>query len=342
MRYRSFSEWLTAERLNCRKQFKTLPKTQVKKFATAKKPRTVKKAAEAARNGQTEIALESLETFAAKGDESATAPLAEFYAFLDQWDKVITNAGCFIANPESFPGNYDDIFNNMVKLLGRAGHRTGEWQRVIEVAKKALQPSAEVGRNIYCKVFLNLIEYANRQGKPPHELIAIFGKPKNANISEDENLKSDAARPVLAGQKPQLSQEQREARYQKAVEIANTNPFLKPYLKTPHQKAEHGFSLIKNVWEDKALELYAAHGTNFLMAWEAALYVTHVYIKRGNTDAAWAAIQPNLSKWWPNGNIQIAPIILLTDEYLSTLMTPERCQLVLSTPRGPEAVKVVK
>jgi hypothetical protein len=35
-------------------------------------------------------------------------------------------------------------------------------------------------------------------------------------------------------------------------------------------------------------------------------------------------------------------LVLLTDENLDTLMTPERCQLVLSTPRGPEGAKAVK
>jgi SMI1 / KNR4 family (SUKH-1) len=338
-RYRSFEEWLTTERLACRKQFKALSKAKVKSFATAKKPRTVKKAAEAARNGQTEIALESLKAFVAKGDDSATAPLAEIYAFFGQWNKVITNAGCFIANPESFRGNYGDIFQNMVRLIGRAGHRTGEWERVIEVSKKAMQTNAEAGRNFYEKIFLNLIEYAKRKGGAPHELIAIYGKPKKENISQTENLVLEAARAVLAGPKTQLSQEQREAKYQNAIAMANTSPFLKPHLKTIHAKMEYVFDQIKNFWEDKALELYATHGANFTMAWEAALYVTRAYIKRGDSNAAWTALQPNLSKWWPNGLIQVAPVILLTDDRLNTLMTPERCQFVLSTPRGPEALK---
>ncbi len=35
-RYRSLGEWLAAERINCRKLFKTLPKKEVKKYAAAK------------------------------------------------------------------------------------------------------------------------------------------------------------------------------------------------------------------------------------------------------------------------------------------------------------------
>lgn len=136
-----------------------------------------------------------------------------------------------------------------------------------------------------------------------------------------------------------LSQEQREKKYQDAVKTANTSPFLKPHLKKAYAKAEHVFSVIKDVWEDKALELYEEHGANFLMAWEAALYVARAYVRRGNPDAAWTVIEANLSKWWPVAIVQVAPIILLTDEHLNVLMTPERCQVVLSTPRGPEAMK---
>jgi hypothetical protein len=131
VRYRSFDDWLSAERLACRKQFKLLSKAQ-KKNVTLKKPRTAKKAAEAARNGQTQVALEALESLATKGDDSATAPLAEFYAFLGQWDKVITNAGRLIANPEAVY-RIPEVFTDMVKLIGLAGHHLGAWQRVIEV-----------------------------------------------------------------------------------------------------------------------------------------------------------------------------------------------------------------
>jgi hypothetical protein len=330
VRYRSFGDWLTAERVAWHKQIKTLPRARVKKFAAAKKPRTVKKAVEAARGGQTEVALVALEAFAGKGNDSATAPLAEIYAFFGQWDKVIANAGRLIANPESV--YVADVFTDMVKVLGLAGHRSGDWEHAIEVVATALQANAnrypgkesETARNYYDKIFLNLVEYAKRQGKPPHELIGIFPVPDHLKyLIKTTNL----------------TQEQREKKYQDAVKTANTSPFLKPHLKTAHAKAEHVFSLIKDVWEDKALELYEEHGANFLMAWEAALYVARVHARRGNPDAAWTVIEANLSKWWPVAIVQVAPIILLTDEHLNVLMTPDRCQLVLSTPRGPEALK---
>jgi hypothetical protein len=329
VRYRSFGEWLAAERHQSQKQLKPLPKSRVKTYLTSKRPLSVKKAAEAARRGQTQIAIESLESFVAKDDDSAAASLAELYAFLGQWDKVILNAGRAITNPAVF--QIDNVFTDMMNLLGRAGHRSKQWKGVIEAAEAAVKSNEcrnagkdlEHSRNRYDKIFLNLIEYAKRQGKPPHELIAIFATPDHLKyLKEPKNL----------------SHEQRVASFQNAIKIANAIP----YLKTPHARAEHVFSLIKDEWEDAALKLYEAHGAKFLMAWDAAVYVARACVRRGNPEAAWEAILSNLAKWWPVAVVQVAPIILLTDEHLSTLMTPERGHLVLSTRRGPEALQKKK
>ncbi len=281
------------------------------------------KAAEAARRGETELALESLESFAAKGDFYAVASLAELYAFLGQWDKVISNAGQIIANPTAVaPGN---IFYDMVRLLGRAGHRSGEWNRVIEVAETALKAndksSSKQAAKSWDKIFRNLIDYAGRKGTPPHELVALLKLPypdAMANMTEKERI----------------------AWYQDAIKVADS--YYPHFKKDPDGKIEHCFSLAKGVLEDEALRLYEAHGTKFRMAWQAAEYVAPIYVRRGNSDIAWTVIGANLQKWWPVGSSQVAPVILLTDEYLNSLMTPERCQLVLSTSRGPEAIKEKK
>jgi hypothetical protein len=336
VRYRSFAEWLATERKTCRKELKPLPKAKVEKYVTAKKPVSPKKAQAAARSGQTELALESLEVFAANGDDSAAASLAELYAFLGRWDKVIANAGRLIANPEAvYAGN---VFNDMIQLLGRAGHRSGEWSRVVEVvetasksnarrfadqrrdandktSKEILKNSAE--RNE--KVFRNLIDYARRHGKPPHELLAIFGVRQWTD---------------------EMNEQERRAWYEDAVKNADSvRPDLK---KNPKEKMEHFFWLARGTLEDEALRLYEAHGKGFLMAWQAAEYVAPIYVRRGNPGAAWSAIESKLKDWWPVDHAQVTPLVLLTNEHLETLMTPERCQLVLSTPRGPEGAKAGK
>jgi hypothetical protein len=333
VRYRSFAEWLEQERKTCRKQLKPLPKAKVASYVTARKPVSVKKAQAAARSGQTEVALESLEAFAAKGDDSAAASLAELYAFLGQWDKAISNAGRLIANPGAvYAGN---VFTDMIQLLGRAGHRSGEWPRIIEVVEAASKANAKRYADLYGKekdkghreilknseernekLFRNLIQYAGRKGERPHELLAIFG-----------------VRDCMAD----MSEQERRAWYDNAVKNADS---LRPDLKkNPAAKMEHFFSLAKGVLEDEALKLYEAHGKSFVMAWQAAEYVGPVYVRRGNPGAAWAVIEANLKHWWPVDHAQVTPLVLLTNEYLETLMMPERCRLVLSTPRGPEGAK---
>jgi hypothetical protein len=321
-RYRSFAEWLADERRTCAKQLKAIPKTKVAKYVTAKKPVSLKKAQAAARSGQTDVALESLEAFAAKGDDSAAPSLAELYAFLGEWDKVILNAGRLIANPGA--AHTANVFCDMMNLLGRAGHRSGAWGRIIEVAEVALKANAKYAYGPYHKhaqdsrdkQFRNLIAYAKRGGTPPHELLAIFGVQD----------------PMAA-----MSQEQRKAWYEDAARMAET---IRPEIKNnPQAKAEHLFSLARGTLEDEALALYEGHGKDFVMAWQSAEYVAPIYVRRGQVDKTWAVIEANLKNWWPVDHAQVTPIVLLTNEHLETLMTPERCRVVLATPRGPEGQK---
>lgn len=336
VRYHSFAAWLADERCTCRKQLKPLPKAKVQKYITARKPVSTKKAQAAARCGQTELAMESLESFAAKGDDSAASSLAELHAFLRQWDKVISNAGRLIANPGAvYAGN---VFNEMIQLLGRAGHSSGKWPRVVEVVEAASKANArrhaelyqsekdETGREIIKnseqrneKILRNLVHYCERQGKAPHELLAIFGFQRSMDG---------------------MSERERRTWYENAVKMADSiRPDLK---KNPQAKMEHFFSLAKGVLEDEALSLYEAHGKSFAMPWQAAEYVAPIYVKRGEPELAWAAIESNLKHWWPVDNAQVTPLVLLTNEHLETLMTPERCQVVLSTPRGPEGARAVE
>lgn len=333
VRYRSFAEWLADERKKCHKQLNPMAKAKVAEYVTAKKPVSVKKAQTAARSGRTQLALESLENFAAQGDDSAAASLAELYAFLGRWNEVIVHAGRLIANPRAVYA--DNVFQDMIRLLGRAGHRTAGWNRVAEVVEAASRANAgrfaelrrkvkdKIGQNglkdtamRYEKIFRNLIAYAERKGEPPHELLAVFG---------------------VRGCLDDLNLQERRVWYDDVVKNAET---LRPDLKkNPQAKWEHLFSLAKGALEDEALNLYEAHGTTFRMKWQAVEYVAPIYVRQGNKSAAWAVIAANVKHWWPVDHAQVTPLVLLTDDYLETIMTPERCALVLSTPRGPEGAK---
>jgi hypothetical protein len=319
VRYRSFGDWFQTERETSRKLLKPA-RERVSEKASAKKSRSMKQARIDALKGQTEEALEFLEHFASKGDNSAAASLAELYAFLNQWDRVISNAGRLIADPEAvYAGN---VFDDMVNLLGRAGHHTGEWKRIIEVVTAARVANKnrsydEGDRPVsdrYEKILENLVKYAARQRRPPHKLIEI--------IHEQQIV-------------PDITLAQRKASFRDGVEnVYSYRPDLK---NKPQERAQHCFSLaVFYGLEDEALELYDANdqGSEFLMKWDAAVYIARIHVRRANADAAWAVILPKIGYWQPCDRAQVAPVVLLIDEYLQTIMTPERCRLVLKTARG--------
>ncbi|HUR44341.1 MAG TPA: SMI1/KNR4 family protein [Candidatus Saccharimonadales bacterium] len=326
VRYRSFGEWLAQERLTCRKMLKPLPEEKIKQPITIQKTASVKKAQAAARDGRTSFALKSLEAFAAKGEDSAAASLAVLYAFLGKWENAIANAGRLIAHPQAVQtGN---VFDEMILLLGRAGHASRQWGPIVKVAKAAWKANArrcatlcreqkenaellktELQRKV--QIFRNLIIYAQRGGTEPHYLLPTVDAPN-----------------PFAGMSPK----ERKAWYKAGVKnVDSARPDLK---KNPAGKKEYFFSLAKGVLEDEALKLYEAHGRNFLMRWQAAEYVAPIYARRGKKAVAWQAIQRNLKHWWPVDHAQIAPLALLLDDDLQQLMTPKRCKEVLATPRG--------
>ncbi|HVM59318.1 MAG TPA: SMI1/KNR4 family protein [Verrucomicrobiae bacterium] len=322
-RCRSLEEWLQAARRLCSQKLTKAAATGATKTRSAKQPASVKKAQAVARKGETDLAVNALEKFAAQGEDAATASLAELYAFLGQWQKVIPNVGRLISNPGAvYAGN---VLDDMIQLLGQAGHRTGDWLGVTRVVETAIE--ANNGRSYdqhhkwaqdrNDRLFRNLIGYADRGGRPPHELIAIFGR--RSRIAD-------------------MTKEELVSRYRQGVDAVDS---LRPDLSgKPSAKAEHFFSLAKNYnLEDEALGLYQNHGATFGLAWDAAEYVAKIHAKRGNLDAAWSTIEPNIRWWWPADHAQVAPVVLLVDEHLCRVMTPERLRLVLSTPRGPEGVK---
>jgi hypothetical protein len=75
--------------------------------------------------GNVETALPVLARHAEAGDDGAAASAAELSAYLWRWSDVIAQAARLIANPYAvFAGN---VFDELVLLLGRAGHETGDW-----------------------------------------------------------------------------------------------------------------------------------------------------------------------------------------------------------------------
>jgi hypothetical protein len=57
-------------------------------------------------------------------------------------------------------------------------------------------------------------------------------------------------------------------------------------------------------------------------------------VRNGRGEDAWAEILKKLPTWPRVDKSEIAPVALLRDVHLRTIMTPERCTKVLATPRA--------
>jgi hypothetical protein len=279
--------------------------------------KTLKKAREAALKGEIQPALDALRGFASAGDDSAAASVAELAGFQGGWDEVIAHAGRLIANPGAvYAGN---IFDDMVRLLGRSGHETAQWDVIGSLAVSAKET---IGKGVtqehlrvrYVRILDELGAYAARRGGPPHELVAVFGG---------------------TGDRPRDPKKE-EAAYRDAVDNVHVH---RPNLKgKPEELARHLFALAVTYGkEEDALRLHAQHGHAGPFDFDAAVHVAKVLVRRGKPDDAWQAVQAKLAAWIPVDKAQVAPAVLIVDDDLRKIMSPERCKAVLATPRGPAA-----
>jgi hypothetical protein len=82
-----------------------------------------------------ESAVPLLRAYADRGDASASASLAELPAFQGEWTECMQRAGELLARPQLvYAGN---VFDDMIRLLGRAGRETGDWQRLAHLTQVA-------------------------------------------------------------------------------------------------------------------------------------------------------------------------------------------------------------
>lgn len=280
----------------------------------AKKRRVTKKALQQAREtalaGNADEAIVELGWMVEAGSVAAAASLAELLAFQGDWRGVVDHAARLIAEPSAvYAGN---VFDDMVCLLGLAGHGGAAWTAVSQAAKRAtarLQAEEERQhiRNRLGPILKNLASYARRQGKPPHELIRIFGVTPS---KPDPDAYRDACDAVLT---------------------------LRPKLKgKPDELARHLFALAVTFKQPEAIvERFdeRPNAMDFFHAVEAA----RCLVEREEHERAWEIIEPRISSWWPVDAAQVAPVILLTDPRLRQLCSEERKSIVLATPRGPMA-----
>lgn len=262
----------------------------------------------AALSGDVDAALPVLMECAGAGDASAAASAAEVLAYLDRWADVIAHAGALIANPFAvYAGN---VFDDMVRLLGRAGAETGNWPSVAataEAASASVTAALDANAFNYSDVKIaaarrelitkldHLAQHARTgQGDGFEELIKIFG---------------------IAPEPPN------RAAYDAAIATKKNQP--------PARRVS--LAIVFGI-EEELMALYPQLAQP--LVFDQVLHVARAFVRHGKKEQAWQAIEANWPAWYPVDHAQVAPVELLSDALLAPLMTRERCTRLIRTARA--------
>ncbi len=269
---------------------------------------SLRRARQAACNGDVDHALPALLSYADAGDQTAAASAAELLAYLDRWRELIPLAGAFVANPfATYAGN---VFDDMVRLLARAATETGDWALVANMAREArvmiedaldrntrnlAQVAVESLRARLTGILDHLSAAADRRDAAAcAEPIRIFGIVSPVSRRED----FDAALSMKINRTP-------ERRLSLAMVFGQ---------------------------EEEALRYYAQLTES--PSFDTVLFVARVMSRSGATEDAARAIELHWSNWFPVDTAQVAPVAPLTDVLLSPLMSATRCKMLIRRPRA--------
>jgi hypothetical protein len=119
------------------------------------------------------------------------------------------------------------------------------------------------------------------------------------------------------------------AAFEDAVKSAQTAKRFKD--KPPRELEEHCFALAC------AFKVEGEVISRYDPAWRSygkAQDVARVLARRGDEGHAWGILEPMIPYWPAMDHAQVFPVELLVDPWLQKLMTKERSEQVLSTPRS--------
>lgn len=257
----------------------------------------------AALRGDIEAAVAELTSL--QGDTAARAALAEIAAFQGKWDAVMQHTPAVTADPSSI--RTLNVYHDMLRLVGLAGLHLGNWDEVERIAAAAVTASEARSLETHAAAAAGLASFAAARG----------------NVSQ-------GWRPGRYDDRPEA---ERTAKYE--ASIAKLVKSKKKF-KTPQARRNHYIAIAENcLLYGVALSLYDEGGLPELF--DSVVFVASALSRAGRGEEAWAAVRSKLGVWWPFEDTQIAPIELLADDAMRPLMTAERCDEVLRTPRGPQA-----
>jgi len=193
-----------------------------------------------------------------------------------------------------------NVYTDMVLLTARAGSELGSWAELAKLSKMALSKlTKKDGDAANVAAVSRLARFAERKGRDPMEV-----------------------------------RNEREPEFQNGLAKAAKKKFT-----TPTGRLDHLFGLARAFdYYDGAVALYDQE-KQLPNLFDNAVFAASGLARKGREKDAWQAVEAALPRWWPVELTQVAPVILLTDSGLQPLMTAKRCEQILRTPRGPEAVK---
>lgn len=201
----------------------------------------------------------------------------------------------------------------------------GQWAAMVPHATALLaRPTAVYAGNVFTDM-AGLIRRAARELNDP-SIIDAAAKviPPGMEMRRDAVLLKDAISPSAMPGPADV------ASFEKAVAESETG---KRFKGKPLELARHCFALaVAFKCEDEVLKRWKPQ--ELQLPFDHAVTVARIQARRGDAAKAWQTLQAQLTQWWPLDAAQVAPVILLTDPWLSPLMTPARCREVLETPRG--------
>lgn len=284
--------------------------------------KTLKKAHKFALQGDIESALPILLKDFEIGEAPAAAALAQIAAFQGRWQDVITYAELALRKHSELATL--NIYNESTNLLALAGLYTGEWEKI----ESLVEP---------------LLEQAIKEADPDSD----YNPQKHMTNELLKFIKSrgqaDYAWTLCDYEKDSL--EERISKFKNAVK---TLPQRKAdVFENNDERIQEIYALAKvYCYHQGAVDFYDQEGLQSdkesAIDFDQILFIASGLCRVKRTEEAWKLIHSYVYTFWPVDYAQMQPVELFFDPHLRPLLTPDRCEEILRTPKGDEAEKLTQ
>ncbi len=273
-------------------------------------------AQQTALQGDVEGAVQQLSTLFEAGDPAAAASLAQIEAFRGQWSEMLRHAFAFMRMPSA--AHFSNVVTETVNLMALAAIETNRWADVHAEA---------VAIREHLRGDKQLREYA--EGDDPYGLDQLIdfakSKGKSAYVWDWGNFS-------------ELDENERTAKVDGVIADKLAQSKKKKLFDDDADRRQHFFALASRYGAHRtAVRLFDEEGVEDLITFDPIAFAASALARAGRAEDAWRVTERAVRIWWPVDVAQVAPVALLTDEGLRPLLTPERREWVLRTPRGPAA-----